>query len=595
MTDTTSTPIAKTVASLAGSAAERFASNIAARYRDGSEWRELSYAEVGKAIEELALGLVDLGVEPGDRVCILANTRVEWTLASYAISAAGAVIVPVYPTNSPKECAWVVGNSGAKAIIVEDEGQRQKIDQVRDELPDLEHVIGIEQGAGEMTLDELRERGAGGERAELARRQDAVEPDDAWIIIYTSGTTGPPKGVVLTHQNAMQVCHIVEVLEFVKPDETTFLYLPLAHIFALLTQLASYDQGTTIVYFGGDTKQILAEVIETKPTYPPSVPRIFEKLHAAATKMQESASPEDKERFRQAIKLGVEVRRRQQRGEPVPDELQAPFDQADEQIFSKVRQLFGGQVRQAVSGAAPISREILEFFYAAGVPVMEGWGMTETTGVGTVGTLDDFKFGTVGKPLPGVEIRIAEDDNEILMKGPNVFREYWKNPEATADTLIDGWLHTGDVGELDDDGFLKITGRKKDIIITAGGKNLTPANIENDLKQCPFISQAVMFGDRKPYPVALVTLDPEEILPWAKEHGLPEDLAALAETEQVQEMIQRELDRANSNYAQVEQVKKFKILDHDLAIDSGELTPTLKVKRNVVYDRYGDLFESMYA
>ncbi|HEY1593712.1 MAG TPA: long-chain fatty acid--CoA ligase [Solirubrobacteraceae bacterium] len=595
MTDTTSTPIAKTVASLAGSAAERFASNIAARYRDGSEWRELSYAEVGKAIEELALGLVDLGVEPGDRVCILANTRLEWTLASYAISATGAVIVPVYPTNSPQECKWVVGNSGARAIIVEDEGQRQKIDQVRDELPDLEHVIGIEQGAGEMTLDELRERGAGGERAELARRQDAVEPDDGWIIIYTSGTTGPPKGVVLTHQNAMQVCHIVEVLEFVKPDETTFLYLPLAHIFALLTQLASYDQGTTIVYFGGDTKQILAEVIETKPTYLPSVPRIFEKLYAAATKIQESASPEDKERFRQAIKLGVEVRRRQQRGEPVPDELQAPFDQADEQIFSKVRQLFGGQVRQAVSGAAPISREILEFFYAAGVPVMEGWGMTETTGVGTVGTLDDFKFGTVGKPLPGVEIRIAEDDNEILMKGPNVFREYWKNPEATADTLIDGWLHTGDVGELDDDGFLKITGRKKDIIITAGGKNLTPANIENDLKQCPFISQAVMFGDRKPYPVALVTLDPEEILPWAKEHGLPEDLAALAETEQVQEMIQRELDRANSNYAQVEQVKQFKILDHDLAIDSGELTPTLKVKRNVVYDRYGDLFESMYA
>jgi long-chain acyl-CoA synthetase len=595
MTDTTSTPIAKTVASLPGSAAERFAANTAARYRENGEWRELSYADAGKAIEELALGLAELGIEPGDRVCILANTRLEWTLASYAISAAGAVIVPVYPTNSPKECAWVAGNSGAKAIIVEDEGQRQKIDQVRDELPELEHVIGIEQGAGEMTLDELRERGASGESSELAKRQDNVAPDDAWIIIYTSGTTGPPKGVVLTHRNAMQVCHIVEVLEFVKPDETTYLYLPLAHIFALLTQLASYDQGTTIVYFSGDTKQILAEVIETKPTYLPSVPRIFEKLYAAATKMQENASPEDKERFRQAIKLGVEVRRRRQRGESVPEEMQAQFDQADEQIFSKVRQLFGGDVRQAVSGAAPIAPEILEFFYAAGVPVMEGWGMTETTGVGTVGTLDDFNFGTVGKPLPGVEIRIAEEDGEILMRGPNVFREYWKNPEATADTLIDGWLHTGDLGELDDEGYLKITGRKKDIIITAGGKNLTPANIENDLKQCPFISQAVMYGDRKPYPVALVTLDPEEILPWAKEHGLPEDLGALAEDEQVQEMIQRELDRANSHYAQVEQIKKFEILDHDLSIDSGELTPTLKVKRNVVYDRYGDLFESMYG
>jgi long-chain acyl-CoA synthetase len=595
MTDTTSTPIAKTVASLPGSAAERFASNIAARHRDGDEWQEVTYADAGKAIEELALGLVDLGIEPGDRVCILANTRLEWTLASYAISAAGAVIVPVYPTNSPHECKWVAGNSGARAIIVEDESQRQKIDQIRDELPDLEHVIGMEHGAGDMTLDELRERGAGGDRSELTGRQDKVERSDAWIIIYTSGTTGPPKGVVLTHANAMQVCHIVEELEFVKPDETTYLYLPLAHIFALLTQLASYDQGTTIVYFSGDSKRILAEVIETRPTYLPSVPRIFEKLYAAATKMQENASDEDKKRFRQAIKLGVEVRERRERGEPVPEEMQAQFEQADEQIFVKVRQLFGGQVRQAVSGAAPIAPEILEFFYAAGVPVMEGWGMTETTGVGTVGTLDDFKFGTVGKQLPGVEIRIADEDNEILMRGPNVFKEYWKNPEATADTLIDGWLHTGDVGELDDDGFLKITGRKKDIIITAGGKNLTPANIENDLKQSPFISQAVMYGDRKPYPVALITLDPEEILPWAKEHGLPEDLGALAGEQQVQEMVQKELDRANSNYAQVEQIKKFKILDHDLAIDSGELTPTLKVKRNVVYDRYEGLFESMYG
>ncbi|HEY2161719.1 MAG TPA: long-chain fatty acid--CoA ligase [Solirubrobacteraceae bacterium] len=595
MTDTTSTPIAHTVASLPGSAAERFSGNIAARYRDGEQWKELTYGDAGTAIDELALGLIELGIGQGDRVCILANTRLEWTLASYAISAAGAVIVPVYPTNSPKECEWVVGNSGAKAIICEDEGQRQKIDQVRDELPELEHVIGIEPGAGDMTLDELRERGSGGDRVQLAARQEKVQRGDAWIIIYTSGTTGPPKGVVLTHANGMQVCHIVEELEFVKPDETTYLYLPLAHIFALLTQLASYDQGTTIVYFGGDTKLILQEVIETKPTYLPSVPRIFEKLYGAATKMQENASEEDKQRFEQAIKLGVEVRRRQQRGEPVPEEMQAAFDQADEQIFSKVRGLFGGHVRQAVSGAAPIASEILEFFYAAGVPVMEGWGMTETTGVGTVGTLDDFKFGTVGRALPGVEIRIAGEDNEILMRGPNVFREYWKNPEATADTLIDGWLHTGDLGELDDEGFLKITGRKKDIIITAGGKNLTPANIENDLKQCSFISQAVMYGDRKPYPVALITLDPEEILPWAKEHGLPEDLATLADEEQVQEMVQKELDRANSNYAQVEQVKRFKILDHDLAIDSGELTPTLKVKRNVVYDRYEDLFESLYG
>jgi long-chain acyl-CoA synthetase len=596
VTDTTSTPrlIAETVAALPGSAAERFGSNIAARYRSDGEWCELTYAGVGEAIQELALGLVDLGIAPGDRVGLLANTRVEWVLASYAISAAGAVVVPIYPTNSPNECKWVLGDSGARGVICEDEGQRAKLDKVRDELPELEYVIGIDSGGGDMTLDELRSRGAQRNPSELAERQENVKPEDAYTIVYTSGTTGPPKGVVLTHTNAMSVCRVVEELAFVQPDDATYLYLPLAHVFALTVQLASFDMGTTIVFTGGDTKKILEEIIETKPSYLPSVPRIFEKLYAAAMKMQDGASEEDKQRFREAVKLGVEVRSRRQRGDDVPEEMAKAFEQADEQLFKRVRDLFGGQVRQAVTGAAPIAPEILEFFYAAGIPVLEGWGMTETTAIGTVSTLDEFKFGTVGKAVPGVQIRIAEEDGEILMRGANLFREYWQNPEATAETIVDGWLHTGDVGELDDEGYLKITGRKKDIIITAGGKNLTPSNLENDLKQCRFISQAVMYGDRKPYPVALVTLDPEEIVPWAKEQGLPEDLGELAEQEQVQEMVQKELDRANSNYAQVEQVKKFAILDHDLSIETGELTPTLKVKRNVVHDRYADLFESMY-
>jgi long-chain acyl-CoA synthetase len=309
--------------------------------------------------------------------------------------------------------------------------------------------------------------------------------------------------------------------------------------------------------------------------------------------MQDQASDEDKDKFKQAIKLGVEVRRRRQRGEEIPDEMKEPFERAEKEIFEKVRGLFGGNVRQAVSGAAPIAPEILEFFYASGVTVLEGWGLTETSAVGTVNMPDALKFGTVGRAMPGVELKVAED-GEILMKGPNVFREYWKNEEATREDLVDGWLHTGDVGDLDDEGFLKITGRKKDIIITAGGKNLTPSNLENDLKQSRFISQAVMYGDRKPYPVALVTLDEEEIVPWAKEKGLPEDIGELAESDEVREIVQKELDRANDNYAQVEQVKKFTILDHDLSIDSGELTPTLKVKRNVIYDKYSNLFEGMY-
>jgi long-chain acyl-CoA synthetase len=594
MADTTPTTIASTVASLPGSAAQRFGSHTAARFKKDGEWRELSYAEMGEAIDEIALGLVDLGIEVGDRVCILAETRLEWTLASLGVSAAGAVAVPVYPTNAPSECKWVAGNSGARAIFCENDGQRAKIEEVRDGLPDLEHVIGIDEGGGELSLDELRARGRERDRGELAPRQEQVSPEDPYTIVYTSGTTGAPKGVVLTHANAMAVCQMVEELEFVEPGDISYLYLPLAHVFALITMLATVDEGTTLIYFGGNTREILAEIIETKPTYVPSVPRIFEKLYGAAMKMVASGSDEEQERFRKAVKLGVEVRMRRQRGDEVPAELAEQFEQADKEIFQRVRGLFGGQVRQAVSGAAPIAPEILEFFYAAGVPVLEGWGMTETTGVGTVGTLDHFKFGTVGRALPGVEIKIAED-GEILCKGPHIFREYWRNPEATEETMSDGWLRTGDLGELDDEGYLKITGRKKDIIITAGGKNLTPANIENDLKQSPFISQAVMYGDRKPFPVAMITLDPEEIVPWAKEQGLPEDMESLAENEKVHEIVQAELDRANSNYARVEQIKKFTILDHDLSVETGELTPSLKVKRNVIYDRYGDLFESLYS
>ncbi len=587
--------IADTVSALPGEAAERFPDHIAARYKSGDDWQEMNYADAGKKIKELALGLVDLGVEPGDRVCILATTRVDWVLAMYAISAAGGIVVPIYPTNSPKECEWVVGNSGAVAVICEDEEQGKKIEKIRGELENVEHVIGIDSKVGDISFDELRERGSGHEESELTERQDKVDPEDPFIIIYTSGTTGPPKGVVLTHANAMSVCRVCEELEFITPDEVSYLYLPLAHVFGLTVPLASFDQGTTIIFTGGDTKKILEEIMETKPTYLPSVPRIFEKLYTAAMKMVEQLPEDEQKQAHEAVKLGVEVRNLRERGEEVPKEKEEAFQQADEKLFKRVRDLFGGKIRQAITGAAPIAPEILEFFYAAGVPVLEGWGMTETTAIGTVNLLDQIKFGTVGKAVPGDEIKIAEEDSEILIKGPNIFKEYWENEEATSETLVDGWLHTGDVGELDDEGFLKITGRKKDIIITAGGKNLTPSNLENDLKQAAFISQAVMYGDRKPYPVVLVTLDPEEIVPWAKEQGLTEDLAELAEHEKVQELVEKELERANSNYAQVEQAKKVKILDHDLSIDSGELTPTLKVKRNVVYERYEDLFEGMYS
>ncbi len=584
----------RTIARSAANAADRFADRVAVRSKQGEEWQDRTFVEVSEIVDEIALGLIALGLEPGDRISLLCDTRPEWTYSSLAISRAGGVVVPVYSTNSPDECEWVVGNSDARIVICEDAGQAAKIEQVRDKLEHLEHVVVIADAENETenahTLDDLRERGRNADRAELERRCEAVSPEDPYTIIYTSGTTGRPKGVVLSHGNCASVGVMVEEIEFINEGELTYLYLPLAHAFALTVQLASFDVGSGIVYFGGDPQQIVPELMQVKATYMPSVPRIFEKIYALAQSMAE-----DPEQLKSAVELGVKVQSMRQRGEKIPEELGAPYDRAEEALYGKVRGLFGNSLTKAVSGAAPIAKEILQFFYACGVPVLEGWGMTETTAVGSVNTLENLKFGTVGRAMPGVEFKIA-DDGEILTKGPNVFREYWRNPEATKETFTeDGWLMTGDLGSLDEEGYLSITGRKKDIIITAGGKNLTPSNIENDLKQCRYISQAVMYGDRRPYPVALITLDPEEIVPWAKERGLPEDMAELVEQDEVREMVQKELDRANANYARVEQVKKFALLDHDLTQESGELTPTLKLKRNVVSERYQDVFEALYS
>jgi long-chain acyl-CoA synthetase len=588
-------PRIETIAQLPGFAAERYAEHPALRYKRNGEWQERNFAEVGETVRKLASGLVGLGIEPGERVCILSGTRPEWSYLAFAIWSAGAVVVPIYPTNSPEECEWVAGNSEAVAVVCEDAGQLAKIEAVRERLPAVRTVLVIESadsGPDARAIDDLAPADDG--EAELERRIAAVLPEDPFLFIYTSGTTGPPKGCMLSHRNGRAACDISEEMAVLGPGEVGYLYLPLAHVFAQLILLGGFYVGAAGVYFGGDTRQIIPELQEVSPHYFPSVPRIFEKLYALAIAQFEQGSDEDRERFRQAVELGVRVRRLEARGEPVPDELRAPFEQADERIFKLVRGLFGGRLREATTGAAPIAPEILEFFYAAGVPVMEGYGMTETTGLGTASRPDAVKFGAVGRAMPGVELRIA-DDGEILMRGPNVFMGYWKNEEATREVLVDGWMHTGDLGSLDEDGYLHITGRKKDIIITAGGKNLTPANLENDLKQSRFVSQAVMYGDRRPYPVAVVTLDPEEIGPWAEQRGLPSDPAELAEHEDVRLLVQAHLDEANAKYAQVEQIKRFTILPHDLSQEEGELTPTLKVKRSVVYERYADVFDELYA
>src|SRR5215208_1736886 len=579
-----------TVADLIGLAAARHGDAPAIRHKRDGAWHDVSYTELGETVSEVGRGLIDMGIEPGDRVAILCSTRPEWTYADFGIAATGAVVVPIYPTNSPEEVEWVAGNSGARAIVCEDATQLAKVDRVRANLPQLETVIVIDPegvDGGVLTLDALRERGRARDAAELDERAGAVTRGQPFTIIYTSGTTGPPKGCVLSHGNYRDVVSMVEQDAVVQAGDVAYLFLPLAHSFALLIQLTALDLGATLAYFGGDPKQIVPELSEVKPSYLPSVPRIFEKLYTLVT------AHGDPGQIGAATQVGLKVRQLRAAGHDVPPELQRHFDAAEQQLFTRVRAAFGGNLRQATSGAAPIAKEILEFFFACGVPVLEGFGMTETATATTVSTLDSYRFGSVGRALPGMEIRIA-DDGEVLLRGPNIFQAYYKNEYASAEALVDGWLHTGDVGRLDEDGFLYITGRKKDIIITAGVKILAPANIENDLKQSRWISQAVMHGDRRPYPVALITLDPEEIVHFAKEHGLSEDPAALAEDPKVHELIQGILDEANKKYAQAEQVKKFVILDHDLSQETGELTPTLKVKRNVVNEKYADLFEALY-
>ncbi len=600
---TASTTGSQTIADLLPHTVAGHAERVAARYKRDGEWHDVSYAQLADVVQEIGLGLIDLGVQAGERVSILANTRLEWSYVDLAATSAGAVVVPIYQTNSPEECHWVLSDSDACVVICEDAEQLAKIAEIRDRLPSLRAVVVIDPaGAGDpalagleaITVEELRERGRGRSAEELEQRRAGVRPEDPYTFIYTSGTTGPPKGCVLTHGNYRSIIDMVSEVREITEEEVIYLYLPLAHSYALLVQLAAFALGSTLAYFGGDTKQIVPELLEVKPTYLPSVPRVFEKIYTIAHGAIEAQPPAERELSQQAIELGVKVRDMMIRGESIPAEMQQAFDVADEQLFKNVRAVFGGNVRHATSGAAPIAHEILEFFYACGIPVFEGYGMTETATAATVSTLENHRFGTVGRALPGVELKIA-DDGEILIKGPNIFAGYHNQASTSFGAIEEGWLHTGDLGAIDEDGYLSITGRKKDIIITAGGKNLTPANIENDLKQCRWISQAVMHGDQRPYPVILITLDEEEMPVYAREHGLPEDIPTLAREPAVRELIQQEIDRANSKYAQVEQVKKFAILDHDLSQATGELTPTLKVKRNVVNEQYADIFDALYG
>ncbi len=580
--------IPQTLADIPFLGAERFGERPAQRFKRDGVWQYLTYAELRDLAREVGLGLVALGVRPGDRVCVLSETRPEWVQAELGIAAAGAVVVPIYPSSSPEECEWVIGNSGAVAVICENAAQLAKIEQIRHRLPELRHAVVVDLAdTAALSLEQLRARGRDGDQTELERRTAGVQANDPALIIYTSGTTGPPKGCVLTHRNMTACCRITEELEIVGADDVAYLFLPLAHVFAQVVQLSVSSVGGVVAYCSGGASTIVPDCAEVRPTYVPSVPRVFEKVHALF------ASQVPADTLSKMVEVGLAVRRLERAKEPVPEQLRGGFEQADATLFARVRAVFGGRMRIAISGAAPIAPEILEFFHAAGVPVYEGYGLSESAAVGTLNTAEAIKIGSIGPAVPGCEIRGAED-GELLIRGPHVFAGYWANPEATAAALVDGWLQTGDLGSIDEDGFVTITGRKKDIIITAGGKNITPANLENDLRQSPWISQVVVYGDRRPYLVALITLDAGQITPWAVAQGLPANLATLAAHPSVQALVQSVVDQANARYAKVAQIKKFAILAHDFTQETGELTPTLKVKRQVVQHKYAHVFDALY-
>ena len=567
----------------------------ATRVRRDGTLLDTTFPALGAAAREIAGGLIALGVQPGDRVAILGSTRPEWTVADCGALCAGATVVPVYHTNSPEECAYVLAHSGARVLICEDAAALEKIESIRAELPALEHVFTMLAVDGAPSVADLRARAADAPDGAVDRAAAKVADTDAATIVYTSGTTGPPKGCVLTHANLVATIRMYEeqLRDELKPGVVIFMFLPLAHSLARVVQMVAVDVGATLSFWQGDPKRLLDDIAEARPMYLPSVPRVFEKIHARALGSVEDASRVRRGLFDWAIVTGAHARAAERQGKKVRPLLRAGLTVADRLVLSRIRNLFGGDLRLGLTGAAPIGRDVLEFFDACGVRILEGYGMTETCAAATLNTPRAYRFGTVGRPLPGSEVAIAED-GEVLMRGPHVFPGYHRDDEATQDTFDASWLRSGDLGAIDEDGFVAITGRKKDLIITSSGKNISPTNLETALRETRWISQAVVYGDNHPYLVALVTIDPDELDALAERAGVPAELATMIGDPKVHEVLQGAVDEVNLKVANIEQIKRFDVLDHDMSQRGGELTPTLKVKRAIVYQRYGPRFEALY-
>ncbi|HET9104471.1 MAG TPA: long-chain fatty acid--CoA ligase [Solirubrobacteraceae bacterium] len=568
---------------------------VALEHRDQGRLVTVSYPELGAAVTEIARGLIAVGIQAGDRVCILSGTSPDWTLADYGTLCAGAVVAPIYHTNSPEECAYVLAHSGARLVFCQDEAQAAKIAEVRERCPALEHVVLFRGSApGAITLAGLRRDGAHVPEAEMRDRLAQTRGDDLATIVYTSGTTGGPKGCMLTHDSLLATAQMYADELALDATHALYQFLPLAHVLARVAQAVVIQVGARASFWSEDPTRIVDELSELAPTHLPAVPRIYEKIHGTVLGRTADAPRLQRVLFRWALARGLKARGALRDGRRPSVGQRLLYRIADRLVLSKVRAVFGPRLQLGLVGAAPVSRELLEFFDACGVLVLEGYGLSETCAAATLNVPGAVRLGSVGRPLLDTEVALADDD-EVLLRGPNVFQGYYHDPDATEAALTsDGWLRTGDLGRVDDDGFLWITGRKKDLIITSNGKNVTPVNIESALRQTRYIREAVVFGDNRPYLVALLMLDPDEAAKLAGRLGVQGDAAALAQHPEVAAAIQREVDQVNASLARIEQIKRFAVLDHDLSQNGGELTPTLKVKRSLVYARYAEIFDALY-
>jgi long-chain acyl-CoA synthetase len=538
-------------------------------------WREVSWQEAADRVDALAHALLAHGVGHGDAVAVLSRTRLDWVLLDWAVMSIGAVVVGIYPTNTAPECAYILAHSESVIAFAEDEAQREKLASIGADTPALRELF---------RFDELPALEAEG-RAYAAEHPGAldepardIQEEDLGTLIYTSGTTGPPKGCMLTHRNLVTAAIRVRT-NLEDGSDVVLLFLPLAHTFGRLAHQAAAYYGSTVA-FVADATRVGEALGATHPTILPAVPRIYEKIHAGVLDQIESAGGLKRQLGLWALGVGAHTSRLRRAGRPVPILLALENRLADRLVFAKVKERLGGRLRVGVSGAAPLGTNVLEFFHSLGMLVIEGYGLTETASSLSVNDPDDFKFGTVGHAIEGTEIKL-DADGEILVRSDTVFAGYFKDPEATAAAFTDdGWFRTGDVGEIDSDGFLKITDRKKDLIITAGGKNIAPQNLENALKASRFVSQALVVGDRRPYITVLVTLDQPEVAASGRDP---------------QELIQEAVDEVNRDRVRVEQIKRFAILPRDFTQEDGEVTPTLKLRRKIVQEHFADTIDELYS